>query len=659
MPFWWRRRKKFWAGRRRFRYRPYKKRRKRFRRRRYRRPAGRRRRRRRKGKVRRKRQKIKIEQWQPDRIVKCKIRGLGCLVAGAEGRQFQCYTDEVDEYPPPKTPGGGGFGVEVFTLKYLYEQWTARKNIWTKTNDYTDLCRYTGTKITVMRHPTTDFIVSYNRMPPFNLEKETYISCHPVNLLLSKHHKVILSRQSKPTGKNSVSFKIKPPKLMQTHWFFQKDFCTKELFELKATACNMGYAYYGPNTQSRLLTFFSLNTNFFQRHNWANANVEGGHAYIPYPGYPKTQSVTYKYKNAQGVPQSYTFTLNDNYAYSVDYTTGFFNTRILAAYEVSTQPTGKTATTPLTLARYNPDLDTGKDTYIYLVSIISNSNWQTPKDSDLVIAGYPLWMGFYGLWNFLERKKKLEYITTGMFVVKCPAIELISKTTQTIFPILDSKFVQGKMNWDQLLTDQQKKLWYPTGLFQQDIINNFIKSGPYIPKYDNLKSSTWELTYKYTSYFKWGGPEITDQPVQDPCPRQEYDISDNLKGTLQIHDPLHQKYQQLLRAWDVRRGFFTKTAIKRMYQNFESDSSVHSDETEPQKKKKRVTAQIKLPEEENQEINQALRSLCEENTCQDQSLQNLIKFQQQQQQQLRRDLIDIILDMKNKQRILQLQTGIS
>lgn len=657
MPFWWRRRRKPWFGRwRRKRFRTYKRRRYNTRRRR-RRPTRRRRRYRRKRKVRRKLQKIKLQQWQPDRIVKCKIRGLGCIVAGAEGRQFQCYTDTVYDYPPPKTPGGGGFGVEVFTLKYLYQQWQARKNIWTRSNDYTDLCRYTGTKITVMRHATTDFIVSFDRSPPFNLEKETYLSCHPVNMLLSKHHKVILSRKTHPGGRNSVTFRIKPPKLMQTNWFFQQEFCTRELFQLKATACNLQYAVYGPNTQSELITFYSLNVNWFVRHNWAQ-QVEGGQGYIPYPGYPATTKVTFTYPTKTGT-STYDMPPIKSYLDTVNKETGFFNWRVLTATNVSVQPSTKTHETPITVARYNPNIDTGKDSYVWLVSTISNTNWQTPKDSELVMAGYPIWMALYGLWNYLERKKNTSYVETGMFVIKSPAIQLISKTVQNIFPILDLSFIKGEMPWDQLLTENDKKLWYPTALKQQQIINTFVESGPYIQKYSNLPSSTWNLTYKYTSYFKWGGPELTDQPVQDPCPKKELDVSDNIKGDIQIQDPYRQKYQQLLRAWDVRRGMFTKTAIKRMCENLQSDESILYDTEEPAKKKKKVTAQIKLPEEENQEINQALHSLCEESTCQEQDLHKLIQFQQQQQHKLKTDLINIILDLKNKQRILQLQTGIN
>nr|UHK06171.1 MAG: ORF1 [Torque teno midi virus] len=655
MPFWWRRRKKFWNRRRRYTFRTRYKRRPRFRKRRYRRFAGRRRRRRKRGKVRRKLQKIKVQQWQPDRILKCKIKGIGCLVAGAEGRQFQCFTDDIEEYPPPKNPGGGGFGLEIFSLRYLYKQWLCRKNIWTRSNDYTDLVRFTGTKIRCFRHPTTDFVVAYERQGPFNLDKHTYIECHPVNLLLSKHHKVVLSRKNKPTGKNSVTFKIKPPKLLMTNWFLQEEFAKKELFKIKAAACNFGYSYFGPNTQSQLITFYSLNTNFFQKHNWGQNS--GVHGYIPYTGYPQTQNVTYQYKDNKGVTQTYEMPFNQDYLKSVNKETGFFNWRVLTAFAVSVKPT-ITHETPVTLARYNPMLDTGENTYIWLVSIVSNTNWEIPRDSDLVIAGYPIWMGLYGLWNYILRKKHEDYLKTSMFVIKSPAIRLISATNQDKFPILDLSFIKNQMPWDELLTDYQKTYWYPTCFKQQQIINAFIESGPYVPKYSNLPSSTWELTYMYTSYFKWGGPTITDQPVQDPS-KKELDVTDYIQGTVQIIDPYKQKYKQLLRAWDLRRGLFTSSAIKRMRENLQTDSSVQFDETESPKKKQKVTAQIKLPEEENQEIQKALLSLCEETTCQDQDLHQLIKFQQQQQQQLKKDLIDIIIDLKNKQRVIQLHTGLN
>ncbi len=92
-----------------------------------------------------------------------------------------------------KAPGGGGFGAELFSLKYLYQQWLARKNIWTKSNDYKDLVRYTGSVIKLYRHPTTDFVVYYNRQPPFLIEKDYYNDLHPANYFYKNIKKLFLA----------------------------------------------------------------------------------------------------------------------------------------------------------------------------------------------------------------------------------------------------------------------------------------------------------------------------------------------------------------------------------------------------------------------------------------------------------------------------------
>ncbi len=172
MPFWWKRRRRPWFFRKR-RFNNYystKRRRRRYRRKKYRRPARRRRRRRRR-KVRRKRQTLPLVQWQPDSIVNCKIIGLGTLVLGSQGKQFYCFTQNREDYVPPKTPYGGGFGAELYSLQYLYEEYKFRRNIWTKTNILKDLCRFLRCKIIFFRHPEIDFVVAYERMPPFSHRK--------------------------------------------------------------------------------------------------------------------------------------------------------------------------------------------------------------------------------------------------------------------------------------------------------------------------------------------------------------------------------------------------------------------------------------------------------------------------------------------------------
>ncbi len=141
---------------------------------------------------------------------------------GAEGAQYLCYTNNKYDWTPPKQPGGGGFGIETFNLSYLYDQYRLKRCIWTKSNDYKDLCRYIRCKFVFFRHPLVDFAVSYSRQPPFKLEKESYMNCHPIAILLQRHKKVILSKANHPQGKNKVVLTIKPPKQMISKWFFSE-----------------------------------------------------------------------------------------------------------------------------------------------------------------------------------------------------------------------------------------------------------------------------------------------------------------------------------------------------------------------------------------------------------------------------------------------------
>ena len=80
------------------------------------------------------------------------------MVLGAEGKQSICYTPVKTQYLPPKAPMGGGFGVEKYTLSYLYEEFIFHNNIWTKSNITKDLCRYLYCRFTFFRDPRTDFI---------------------------------------------------------------------------------------------------------------------------------------------------------------------------------------------------------------------------------------------------------------------------------------------------------------------------------------------------------------------------------------------------------------------------------------------------------------------------------------------------------------------
>nr|UHK05410.1 MAG: ORF1 [Torque teno midi virus] len=659
MPFWWNRRRKPWYGRwkrRRRRY-PYKTRRRRFTRRRNRKST--RRRRRRKHKVRRKKKTIAIRQWQPESIRKCKIKGYSTLVLGAEGRQAFCWTNESSEYIQPKAPGGGGFGCEVITLKWLFQEEQRHNCIWTETNNYKDLCRYTGGKIYLFRHPEIDFIFNYSITPPFEIDKFTYTSIQPQNLLLARHKKVVLSMKKTPTKKPWVTVKFKCPKLMSTKWFFQRDFCKYPLIQLQAAAADMGHPNIGPLSQSQMITINYLNTVFYPHPNWWPV-TETAWSPIPTISYPITG--TYKDKNGQDKTVTIgPFSGSNPYYQSINYTGGWFDARLLNSYKIAGR-TGTQAALPIAVARYNPNEDTGEGNEVYLVALTENGYKPPTVTPNYIIRGLPLWMAFFGYINFIKYVSKDKTILQShMFVVKCPAIKRLSTVhDQQFYPLLDPEFIAGKLPFDEYLDDNQKKLWYPTAARQITTINALVESGPYVPKLTNLKASTWELRYKYCYYFKWGGPQVTDKAVDDPEHQGYYPIPSGVQQTVQVADPEKQTPETMFHDWDYRRGIITQTAIKRMSENIQIDSDLESFSSETPRKKRKITKEIPHHKDKEEKIKKCLLSLCEEPTCQDQNqdILQLIQHQQQQQQKLKHNIFQLLSELKKQQRCLQLQTGV-
>nr|UHM25854.1 MAG: ORF1 [Torque teno midi virus] len=666
MPFWWRRRRRFFFPKNRYNRYTRRYRKKRWPRRRRRRPrrAPRRRRRRRKYKVRRKKKKINIQQWQPDSIVHCKIKGLTTLVLGAEGKQLVCYTNVKQSNTPAKAPGGGGFGCEQFSLDYLYREYTFRKNIWTKSNILKDLVRYLGVKCIFYRHPETDFIVSYSRQPPFEYSKELYTQCHPLNLLLSKHKIIIPSKFTNPKGKLKIKRFIKPPKQMLTKWFFQEHFTHYPLVLIQAAACNLNYNNLGCCNTNQMCTFFYINPGFYILPNWWAKTQK----YLPYQTFPTSGVYTWTQKQLDTLSQAtdnQKFAMPTDYNQSISYEKGFFTKQLLEAVLLTKTKDKDTATgtTPLNVCRYNPNLDSGKGNSIWLVSGFANSYREPPSDKTLIYQGLPLYQMLYGFLSYVQAIKKGTFLQTYILAMRSPALlpaSQIGAEKNIIIPI-DNKFPHGKAPYDEDLTSSMKATWVPNVYNQLEVLNTIVESGPLVPKYSQTKNSTWELDMFYTFHFKWGGPEVTDTNVADPALQGHYEVPDTFQRAVQIANPGKQKAASLLHPWDIRHGYFTKTALKRMYSNLSIDTDFQPDQEEsPQKKRKRTGPELSYPQEEEEEIQSCLLSLCEKSTWQEQEENNLlqlIKQQQQQQQELKYNLLRIISDIKDKQNLLRLQTG--
>ncbi len=243
--------------------------------------------------------------------------------------------------------------------------------------------------------------------------------------------------------------------------------------------------------------------------------------------------------------------------------TGWFRTEVLSAYKVQTNGGSDLGMTPCGVIRYNPALDTGKNSKLWVVSTIAG-HWKYPKQDDLIMEGYPLYLMLYGFTSYLKQVKgDIAPFSSSMIVVQSDAIKRIRGLDTTgFYPILDLNFIQGKSpggNTPILVNNH----WYPSIYSQRESISQIINCGPYIPKYNENKESTWQCNYHYTFYFKWGGTYPPGPEAENPETKGTYPVPDKQQEAIQIDDPVKQKQAQIFKSWDYRRGSITKTAIKK------------------------------------------------------------------------------------------------
>lgn len=560
-----------------------------------------------------------------------------------------------------------------FSLGYLYEQYKFRRNIWTKSNIAKDLVRYIRAKLTFYRHAETDFIVRYDRQPPFPLEPLTYASCHPQNLLLGKHKIIILSKSSKPHGKLKKTKIIKPPKQMLTKWFFQHDFSTAPLFQLTASAANFQYSHIGCCNKNTIVTFKALNPTWFKNGAWGQA-LPQAKPYLPYNAsfnhlyfwdtwnWPK--ETLDEQADMQFIKQHSAKVDVSSYSSSISWNKGFFSQKIINAVLITTQlsKSSHIAVVPLVTCRYNPAKDTGEGNTVWLHSNIKNSYDKPSTDKTLIIQNLPIWMLLYGWLSYVQHTKKApDFFVSYCICIESPAIDVSSTAgaTNLIIPI-DDTFLQGKPPYGQDITASDLAHWFPDIYNQVEVINGLVSVGPYIPKYNQTRNSTWELQMFYEFLFKWGGPEQTEPPVADPTQQPTYDALDKQYAAVQVRDPRKQIYESIVHPWDYRRGIIKSSALKRIQDNISVESSFQ--EAFPPYKKARITGPyLTAPEEENQEIKKCLQELFEENISkeaqEETDLLKLIQQQREQQQHIKYNLLKLISELKQQQAKLKLQTG--
>lgn len=159
------------------------------------------------------------------------------------------YTEEG------RFPHGGSLSTTTWSLKVLYDEFLKHHNFWGYPNNQLDLARYKGAKFTFYRHKKTDFIVFFNRKPPFKLNKYSCASYHPGMLMQQRHKILIPSYDTKPKGRPKITVRIKPPTLLEDKWYTQQDLCDVNLLQLVVTAADFQHPFCSPQTNTPTTTF--------------------------------------------------------------------------------------------------------------------------------------------------------------------------------------------------------------------------------------------------------------------------------------------------------------------------------------------------------------------------------------------------------------------
>nr|UGV34136.1 MAG: ORF1 [TTV-like mini virus] len=569
-----------------------------------------------------KRKFIKLKQWNPASIRKCKIVGFKCLLQGSPLRAQHNYVQYMYSTVPTNTPGGGAWSLMVFSLGSLYEDYDHLFNIWTASNAALPLVRYTGCKIKLYQSQHTDYIFKYDRCWPMVDTPHTHADSSPSRMLQTKHKVVMPSLDTRKRRKPYKTIKIKPPHEMQNKWYFQKDICNLPLLMTTTTAVSLTNPFACDNSWSNNITFKSLNTFIFQNMNFQHFPQTVGYSHKNLQGFsmflyathnnnkPTTDGESFKNwlgtlrflgntkENKAGQEIN---TWNENkieywgnpffHEYLEDtpetsFTIYTSRCTILNVYNKcknSNNPTDvvpenfQAITGPITYTLiYNPMNDTGYNK-IYLIDTTKSLTFDEPENKNLIFEGFPMYNLIWGWTDFI---KKLKIITNldnnALLAIKT---KNFSDTTLNVYIPIDQDFLDGYDPY-QPHTHETHKIsnynynnWYPKITFQEQTINELALTGPGCPR--PLNNTYLQCLCKYYFYFKWGGCPKQLEKAYDPCLQSKWTTADNLEQRITIQNP-NQQPQTELYYFDWDSDFIKKTAIERIQQYTEIDETLFS-----------------------------------------------------------------------------------
>lgn len=566
---------------------------------------------------------------------------------------------------PEDYPSGGNFSILKFTLGSMFEDLEKLRNFWTTSNQNLDLIRYLGTNIYFYRHTDVSYICIYSTCYPMEISQLSFMNAHPYRLLLNSKKIIVPSYKDAPHKKKSyIKVRIPMPKQMVNKWFFQQDFQNVGLFMLHTAGLSLNHMYTPTDTKNTTVGLYCLNPNIFQNGDFANAT-----GYNP-------NNTWYYFGTEPHVINKPTNASDFIYLKSTKYTAGksgssnanqenwgnlLFHTYIHGEQLVwiQKQTDGVTPNPSkmtkleqslIIMARYNAYDDKGHGNEIWLKSTLVKS-WEPTPSHDFYLQGYPLWLGWYG-WLDWCRKLRPGATIDSTYTAVFRSSHLYPSLTQYV--VVNPGLIHNQGPWGtpiENLTLTQEAHWYPRVANQEEAINSLTKTGPAIPRAENIQA--WEAHIQYVIKGKWGGCPTKYVQITDPNSAPKYDVPDSVLLKSQIQDPAETGPENIIYSWDFKRGIITDQALQRISKNFQL--------TEPprQTTKRKRTTDVDPPQPTKiQRILQETQIQASQ-TEEDQTSSIQLQLQQhrQQQRQLTVNILKLISQLTKEQQTLKHYTA--